>query len=99
MELKDFVENTIMQITEGISNTNQKSDEKLVIGNSWRDITFDLMIQEEDASNKTTDKEKDGNVKVLKVIDVGINSSEKELLSNKNITSNRVKFSIPVVYR
>lgn len=112
MELKDFIKGTITAITEAVSELNNELSDKGVVvspgsarlltkGNNdsdryvctvdrkdyglIHDVEFNLSISETDNTNAG------GGIKI-KVIDVGISNSAGK------ITSNNIKFSIPVVY-
>jgi hypothetical protein len=100
MELKHFVKNTIIEVVEGVYNAGKdKNNAFYIASNCVRDINFDLLIQEEEINSEDMTKSKDGSIKILKVLNVGLNGQETNSLSNKNIASNRVQFSVPIQYK
>lgn len=100
MELKDFIENTIINIAEGVYKAGKGNYDKFyILDNCTRDVNFDLMIQEEETNSEDNTKSKSGSIKVLKVLNAGIDGEENSSSSNKNTSSNRVQFSVPIQYR
>ena len=92
--LKDFVQETISEVIEGIVNSQKNMKEKYVdekdpniaiAGGGFSKIEFDVSV----ASGKTTEAEGKAGISI-KVLDIGGNAKEKV----ENKLENRIKFSV-----
>jgi hypothetical protein len=98
MELKLFVTETIKEIIEGvvgaqkqvIPQLNHSSDGFVQIGSgSLSNIEFDISV----TSSETDGSENKAGV-FIKVLDIG----HKNMSTNNNTSTNRIKFSVPVSF-
>lgn len=98
MELKVFVTETIKEIIEGvvaaqkqiIPQLNHSSDGFVQIGSgNLSNIDFDISV----TSSETDGSENKAGV-FIKVLDIG----HKNISTNNNTSTNRIKFSVPVSF-
>jgi hypothetical protein len=92
MELKEFISNTIAQITDGILEGDKYVKEKTGgtegVRSQYTEVNFDVAVS-------THDEEKNelgGKISVVQLFNVGGSSTE----SNKNSNHNRIQFEILV---
>ncbi len=90
MELKDFISETIKQITDGILEGNlyvkEKSNSSEGIRNQYTKIDFDIAI----STNEENKNDIGGKVTVVQVFNAGASSSTASTTTNQN----RIKFEI-----
>lgn len=103
MELKHFIESTLVQIMEGVHSAITKHSNLNISGainpvwgtvndikdNHKQTVEFDIAV----TITEKTDKTGKGGVKVLSVVDFGGEGKK----SNEKNSENRVKFSIPII--
>lgn len=90
MELKDFISNTIKQITDGILEGNQyvkeESGSEEGIRNGYTKIDFDIAV----TSNEENKDDLGGKISVVQVFNVGASTSK----SSSTLNQNRIKFDV-----
>lgn len=90
MELKDFISETIKQITDGILEGNsyikEKSNSSEGIRNQYTTIEFDIAI----STNEENKNDVGGKVAVVQVFNAGASSSTASTTSNQN----RIRFEV-----
>jgi hypothetical protein len=90
MELKEFISETIKQITDGVLEGNdyikEKSNSNEGIRSQYTKIEFDIGV----SSNSETKDELGGKISVINVLSIGGDTSN--ITSNKN--ENRIKFHL-----
>lgn len=90
MELKDFISETIKQITDGILEGNlyikEKSNSSEGIRNQYTRIDFDIAI----STNEENKNDIGGKVTVVQVFNAGASSSTASTTTNQN----RIKFDV-----
>lgn len=90
MELKDFISETIKQITDGILEGNsyvkEKSHSSEGIRNQYTKIDFDIAI----STNEENKNDIGGKVTVVQVFNAGASSSTASTTTNQN----RIKFEV-----
>ena len=90
MELKDFISETIKQITDGILEGNsyvkEKSNSSEGIRNQYTKIDFDIAV----STNEENKNDIGGKVSVVQVFNAGASSST----ASTTINQNRIKFEI-----
>lgn len=90
MELKDFISETIKQITDGVLEGNlyikEKSNSPEGIRNQYTKIDFDIAI----STNEENKNDIGGKVTVVQVFNAGSSSSTASMTSNQN----RIKFEV-----
>ncbi|MCP4355651.1 MAG: hypothetical protein GY793_08510 [Proteobacteria bacterium] len=104
MELSEFIENTLLDIADGVHKAQQKSQDVSISkyggGLKFKDtiqsVNFDLAVSEIDVQTSEENKGKAGKIAVLKVFDVGLNGNNKETANITNTVSNRIRFSVPI---
>lgn len=90
MELKDFIQKTLQDITDGIQAGNEHMKEKhsYVSSRFQFDVDFEIHVTSED----NTSSGGGGKVNVANVISMGLDKGSYE----KNITLNKISFKLPV---
>lgn len=90
MELKDFISETIKQITDGVLEGNmyikEKSNSIEGVRNQYTKIGFDIAI----STNEENKNDIGGKVTVVQVFNAGASSSTASTTSNQN----RIKFEV-----
>jgi hypothetical protein len=90
MELKDFISETIKQITDGIlegsSYVKEKSHSTEGIKNQYTRIDFDIAI----TTNQENKDDLGGKVSVIQVFSAGASTSKSASTSSEN----RIKFEV-----
>lgn len=90
MELKDFISETIKQITDGIlegsSYVREKSNSSEGIKNQYTKIDFDIAI----TTNEEDKRDLGGKVSVVQVFNAGASASKSASTSSQN----RIKFEV-----
>ncbi|ADF54394.1 hypothetical protein ZPR_4090 [Zunongwangia profunda SM-A87] len=90
MELKDFISETIKQITDGILEGNtyvkDKSNSSEGIRDQYTKINFDIAI----STNEENKNDLGGKVTVVQVFNAGASSSKASSTTNQN----RIQFEI-----
>jgi len=90
MELKDFISETIKQITDGILEGNsyvkQKSKSAEGIRHQYTKIDFDIAI----TTNEENNNDLGGKVSVVQVFSAGASKSKSASTSSQN----RIKFEV-----
>jgi len=89
-ELKDFVQQTIQEILEGVEEARENTAEEAEPNYSHTDteVHFDLAV----TSSQTGGTSGKFGIGVAKVVEMGIEGQEGE----ENTATNRVQFSIPL---
>ena len=92
MELKEFISNTIAQITDGILEGHkyvaQKTEDKGYVRNQGTKVNFDVAV----SSDEEEKEEVGGKISVVQIFGVGGSSSSV----TKNSNHNRIQFEIIV---
>ncbi|BDD01366.1 hypothetical protein [Persicobacter psychrovividus] len=90
MELKDFISETIKQITDGILEGNsyvkEKSNSLEGVRNQYTKIDFDIAI----TSNEENKDDLGGKVSVVQVFSAGASTTKSASTSSQN----RIKFEV-----
>ncbi len=90
MELKDFISETIKQITDGILEGNsyvkEKSNSSEGVRNQYTKIDFDIAI----TSNEENKDDLGGKVSVVQVFSAGASTTKSASTSSQN----RIKFEV-----
>lgn len=90
MELKDFISETIKQITDGIlegsSYVKEKSNSTEGVRNEYTKIDFDIAI----TTNENNKDDLSGKISVVQVFNVGASSSKFASTTSQN----RIKFQV-----
>ena len=90
MELKEFIEKVLLDVTEAVEAASQKAKRTIGIGGrvDARSIEFDIAVTVEDTSAKSGKAE----VRVLQFAEAGGDMS----IANKNSTVSRINFGVNV---
>ena len=90
MELKDFISETIKQITDGILEGNthvkEKSNSSEGIKNGYTTIDFDIAV----TTNEGNKDDLGGKVSVVQIFSAGASTSKSTSISSQN----RIKFQV-----
>lgn len=90
MELKDFISETIKQITDGVLEGSryikEKSDSREDIRDQYTSIDFDIAI----STNEENKDELGGKVTVVQVFSAGASNSKSSSTTNQS----RIKFTV-----
>nr|WP_321405406.1 hypothetical protein [uncultured Carboxylicivirga sp.] len=90
MELKEFISNTIKEITDGIIEGNEYVKGKVsnsgIYDNEYITINFDMAV----TTNDEAISKKGGKISVVKMLDLGATSENQ----NKHLIENRIKFDL-----
>ena len=90
MNLEEFVEETLLAITNGVSSAQSKSPSWIAPGRVEGEVEKSPQLVEFDIS-VTTSKEGDGKISVLSTIDVGGSAKSESI--------NRISFAVPVYFQ
>jgi len=88
MELKDFVKNTLKQITEAVDETRGESSRDMHLDSlkDQRTVEFDVAVTAEDVTSATGK----AGIKVFSVLEGGGQATKE----TKNLSVSRIKFGV-----
>jgi len=92
MELKEFIAQTIIQITDGISAGNtylQSTEKKGDINNGYMRVNFDVAVSTSDESKN----DKGGKITIVNIFQAGVNKEN----NSKNSYESRIQFNILMI--
>ena len=115
MELKDFVADTLTQISEGILKAQEQAGSKGLyicprmtaegrvakegeFSHVAHKISFDIAVEAVASRGADGKGEIEFHVKVFSLLNIGVDSSTKEVDSAINKQASRIQFDIPVVW-
>ena len=106
MNLKDFVADVISQLEDGLADAINRHDRKNIPGRinpafpkedgseyDWKSVVQNIEFDISVTVSETKSRELGGEVKVVSVL----GGSGKRSKSHEDTTTNRIKFSIPIV--